>query len=269
MRVAVLGHVEWVEFARVDHVPAPGEIITATETWQEAAGGGAVAAVELARLAGASTFFTALGNDDLGHRARDELEALGVRVEAVFRRDAQRRGFTFVDRAGERTITVIGEKLHPRGSEDLPWADLAGFDAVYVTAGDPDAIRAARAARVLVATARELETLKEACVQLDALVASAGDRSEVYRPGDLEPEPRIVVRTEGVAGGFYEPGRKRWRCAPLSGPVVDTYGAGDSFAAGLTFALGEGRPIDDALAFAARRGAEALTRRGAHGRAGS
>ena len=27
MKVGVVGHVEWVEFAVVDHVPAPGEIL--------------------------------------------------------------------------------------------------------------------------------------------------------------------------------------------------------------------------------------------------
>src|SRR2546423_15695375 len=49
MKVVVVGHVEWVEFARVEHVPAAGEIVHASETWQEAAGGGPVTAGGLAR----------------------------------------------------------------------------------------------------------------------------------------------------------------------------------------------------------------------------
>ena len=69
MRVAVVGHVEWVEFLRVPHVPAAGDIVHATDAWAEPAGGGAVAAVQLAKLAGGATFFTALGDDELGHRA--------------------------------------------------------------------------------------------------------------------------------------------------------------------------------------------------------
>ena len=68
-RVAVVGHVEWIEFARVPHLPAPGEIVHATESWQEAGGGGAVAAVQLAKLAGGRDFFTALADDELGRRA--------------------------------------------------------------------------------------------------------------------------------------------------------------------------------------------------------
>ena len=265
MRVAVLGHVEWIDFVRVERVPTAGEIVTAAETWAEPAGGGAVAAVQLARLAGASTFMTALGDDELGRRAHAGLEALGVDVRAVFREEPQRRAFVYLDTTGERTITVMHEKLRPRRAEPLPWEDLAGFDAVYFCAGAPDALRAARAARILVATARELPTLAEAGVVLDALVASAHDLSERYRHGELDPEPRLVVRTAGAAGGSVEPGGIEWRAAPVPGALVDTYGAGDSFAAGLTYALGAGLALDDALALAARCGAEALTRRGAHG----
>ena len=40
----------------------------------------------------------------------------------------------------------------------------------------------------------------------------------------------------------------------------DAYGAGDSFAAGTTFALGRGDSIEEALALGARCGAEAITR---------
>src|SRR5437763_8255801 len=111
MQVAVVGHVEWVEFARVDHVPAPGEIVHALETWQEPAGGGAVAAVQLARLAGECLFLTALGADELGRRSARELEELGVRVETVWRPEPQRRAFVHIDAVAEPTITVLGERM--------------------------------------------------------------------------------------------------------------------------------------------------------------
>jgi ribokinase len=45
---------------------------------------------------------------------------------------------------------------------------------------------------------------------------------------------------------------------------VDAYGAGDCFAAGLTYSLGRQLPLDDALAFAAHCAAAALTGRGVH-----
>jgi ribokinase len=264
MRVAVVGHVEWIEFARVDHVPAAGEIVHASETWQAAGGGGAVAAVELVRLAGECLFLTALGDDERGHLVETELVEHGVRVAAASRPEPQRRGFVHVDAAGERTITVIGDRLGPRRSDALPWDELAGCDAVYFTAGDADALRAARAARQLVATTRARETLDAAGVALDALVASAKDAGEAYDPGRLDPPPRAVVLTEGAAGGSIVAGgtTTRWHGAPLPGPVSDAYGAGDCFAAGLTYGLATGLPVAEAVAVGAKSGAACMTRRG-------
>jgi ribokinase len=267
MNVAVIGHVEWIEFVRVEHVPAQGEIVHAIETWAEAAGGGAVAAVQLARLAGASTLFTAVGDDELGKRVEPALAEYGVRVHAAVRPESQRRGFTFVDASGERTITVIGERLGPRRSDDLPWDALVSMDAVYFVSGDPAAVRAARKAKVLVATARSLAALQEARVELDALVRSRNDVGETYKPGDLDPPPRIDVATVGQLGGTFtvEGGPSHYQAAAVPGPLQDTYGAGDSFAAGLTYGLGEGLAVDEAIRLAARTGAAALARRGAHG----
>ena len=58
----------------------------------------------------------------------------------------------------------------------------------------------AREARTLVATPRELDTLQRASVELDALVGSGDDDGERYRPGDLDPPPRLVVATAGALG---------------------------------------------------------------------
>jgi len=262
MRVAVVGHVEWVEFARVPAVPLPGEIAHALETWEEPAGGGAVAAVQLARLAGSALFFTALGADDLGRRSRTELGRLGVEVKAIPEAEPTRRAFTYVDENGERTITVLSQKLVPRGGDSrLPWHELRGIDGVFFVSGDAEALHHCRAARILVATSRELPTLKEAGVQLDALVGSGEDEGEVYRPGDLDPPPHVAVTTAGGLGGWLQPGGP-FRPSPLPGPVEDTYGAGDCFAAGLTFALARGDPIEDAVQIAARCGAAVMTGRG-------
>jgi len=265
-RVAVVGHVEWVEFARVDHMPAPGEIVHALETWEEPAGGGAVAAVQLTRLAGECLFLTALGDDELGHRAARELQELGVRVEAVWRHEPQRRAFVHVDAAAERTITVIGQRMGPHGDDALPWEELAEADAVYCTAGDAAALRAARAARQLVATTRANEVLVPARVQLDVLVRSARDPGERYV--ELEPPPKFVAESDGAAGGSLiaaDGTVRRWLAAPLPGPPVDAYGAGDSFAAGLTFGLAEGLAPEDAVTLGARCGAACMTGRGPYG----
>jgi ribokinase len=279
-RVGVVGHVEWVEFAQVPRVPLPGEIVHASEVFSEAAGGGAVAAVQLRRLAGEAAFLTALGTGADAERAAADLrERHRVTVHAGRRPGPQRRTFTFLDDAHERTITVLGERIVPQRADPLPWDALAQFDAIYFTGGDAEAVRAARAARVLVATPRAMGGLVDAGVRLDVLVGSDNDPGEAYVPGTLRPEPRVVVRTRGAHGGFWEAagdagdlrwlpaGRRsgRWQATALPGPKADAYGCGDSFAAGLTYGLGAGMALHDAIELGARCGAAVLCGRGPYG----
>jgi ribokinase len=261
MRLAVVGHVEWVQFVRVERMPEAGGIVHALDRWEEPGGGGAVAAVELARLGATVEFFTALGDDELGRRAHEQLSALGVRMRVQLREEPTRRAFTLVDGEGERTIFVLSEKLLPAG----PLAELDAFAAVDFVSGDVAALRSARAAPVVVAAARELAILREAKTRLDALIGSAEDPADRHEPGELDPPPDLVVTTSGAHGGTLEPGGLAFEAAPLPGPCVDAYGCGDSFAAAFTFALARGSALPEALALAARSGAAALARRGAHG----
>src|SRR4029077_3243446 len=131
------------------------------------------------------------------------------------------------------------------------------------TGGDVAALRAARHSPALVATSRELATLRRAAVQVDVLVGSGEDAAERFESGDLEPEPPIVVTTAGALGGWIRPGGP-FRAAPIPGPVSDAYGCGDCFAGGLTVGLAAGKPVDEAVALGAQCGAMVLTSRGAY-----
>jgi ribokinase len=269
VRVAAVGHTEWIEFVRGDHVPAAGEIVHAHDSFEEPAGGGAVAAVQLARLAGGATFFTALGDDELARRTRARLAELGATVRDAIRGAPTRRGLTFLDSHGERTIITIGERLVPRGHDDLDWGALRQVDGVYLTAADGEALHAARAAGVLVASPRAGRVLHQEGVRLDALVYSDNDEFETAFARALDPTPTLLVATRGAEGGRYETAqgqRGTWASAPLPGPIADTYGAGDSFASALTFALAQGMDPDRALALAARAGAVCLTGHGPYER---
>lgn len=266
MRVAVLGHVEWVEFLRVPAVPKAGEIVQGVPTVTVPAGGGGVAAVQLARWAGSCELFTALGDDPLGHRCEAELRARHVNVHAAYRAEPQRRALTMIDAQRERTIILSGARHVAKRADPLPWDDFAQIDAVYITGGDADAVRAARAARVIVSTSRVLSLLRDAGVVLDALVGSDNDPAEAY-PGDLQPAPRLVVRTNGARGGTFTlaGGSPQQFVAVPTAVTGDTYGAGDTFAAAIAFGLAEGRTAAETIAFAAARAAEVLAFDGPYG----
>jgi ribokinase len=251
VRCAVVGHVEWVDSVLIDHVPGAGEIAHGAEDWSEPAGGGAVAAAQLVKLAGACDFFTALGDDEHGRRAAARFRELEIDADVEWF-GSTRRAFVQVDSHGERTITTVGPKLRRR---ELPPMD--GYDAVFFVSGEPEALRTTRAARFVSATPRELPALLEAGVRLDLLVGSATDPGERYDGG---LDVAVVVKTEGVRGGVAN--GRRYEPASPPGAIVDTYGAGDSFAAALTFALGRGDELEAALAFAARAGAAVITGKG-------
>jgi ribokinase len=268
MRLAVVGHVEWVRFALVDRVPAPGGIAHSIEAWEGAGGGGAVAAVQLANLAGTCLFLSALGADRVAEDVRADLRRRKVELHAATRSEPTRTALTMIDDARERTIVTFGDRLQPADDDPLPWERLEEADGVLFTAGDAETVPLARRARVLVATTRVLDVLAESQVALDAVVGSARDPAERYEPGRLEQRPGLVVRTEGAHGGTWEAAdgrRGRYEAAEPPGPIVDTYGAGDSFQAGFTFGLARGLDVEHALVLAARCGAYAVTGRGPTG----
>ena len=269
MRVVVVGHVEWVTFGSVDHVPRAGEIVNATETWDEPAGGGAVAAVQLAKLAGACDLFTAFGDDDLGEQSERALTAMGLTVNAAIRDASTRRAVTMIDHGNERTIVTLGERLEPQGGDDLPWEQIRGADVAYVTAGDPEAFKAAREARLLVVTSRALESLVASNVIPDVLVGSARDQAEMFEPGSFGPRPTLFVKTSGLAGGTWEQDGEsgRWKSPAITqdddpDTPADAYGAGDSFAAALAYGLAANMPVPAAIKLAARCGAACAYGRG-------
>jgi ribokinase len=269
MRVAVVGHVEWVTFGLVDRVPRAGEIVNTSETWDEPAGGGAVAAVQLAKLAGGCDLFTAVGDDDIGELSERGLTSLGLTVHAAIRDDTTRRAVTLIDHGNERTIVTLGERLEPQGSDPLPWDRLDGADVSYVTAGDPEAFAAARTARLMVVTSRALAQLAASEVIPDVLVGSARDQAEAFDPGAIASPTTLYVRTAGLAGGTWERDGEsgRWKSPSLTldddpDTPADAYGAGDSFAATLAYGLAAGFEIPVAIKLAARAGSACASGRG-------
>ena len=247
-----MGHIEWVEFARVQSLPTPGSIVHASESWAEPAGGGAVIARQMACLAGSCVFFTCLGDDEIGHESARRLTELGLTLEIQDAGRPSRRAWTHVDGSGERTITLLSEKLLPRGP--LPLDD---FDAVFFVSGDAEALRSARGAAFVAGTTREQPTLLEAGVPLDLLVGSLNDAGERL---ESEIDAQTIVLTDGSRGGVAN--GARYQPAVPPGPIADAYGAGDSFSAALCFALGRGDSLDDALDLATTAGAYVITGRG-------
>src|SRR6267378_1239901 len=172
MRVALIGHVEHITLGRVPAVPRAGEIAHLEEPRFFPGGGGRIAATR-------------------------------ARIFAAERQAAHTRDLVMITPDGERTIVVVGEPLHPERADALPWDELSSCDGVYFTAQDPAAIAAARAARILVVTARRRAALIRSGVRADVVLGSALDPREACTLDDFpsQQRPAALVLTEGAAGG--------------------------------------------------------------------
>ena len=229
------------------------------------AGGGGrrtVAAVQFSHLADAVHCFTALGADELGQRAKAELEERGIEVHAAFVEGPSARASRFVDgrvsgrsRRSARSCARVATTL-------VPWHELARCDAVYFCAGDVDALvpRDARAwsSRPRASSARSARRR-----------ARRGRRAAVGRrralpAGDLDPPPRLASPPRahsavGAAGWAVHGGTApETRATPTAPATASRRGS---------HSLSPPGSRHDALAFAARCGAGALAGPGVHAEA--
>jgi len=260
MRVAVVGHIEYVNLGRVPSLPRPGDIVHVEHPVAFPGGGGGVAFFQLLRGGAEVHLFTALGGDDIGARIATELAGTGGHIHAARRGAPHTRADVLVTPDGERTILVVGEPMHPLRDDPLPWDLLASCDAVYFTAQDPAVLQAARAARLVVVTARRRAPLLRSGVCADVVVGSAFDPREAGHLADYPVPPTALVQTEGAAGGWVETaaGVERFPPAPRAPRGGAAYGSGDSFAAALTWYLALGLTPAQAARRAAPHGAAVL-----------
>ncbi|GFH75955.1 MULTISPECIES: PfkB family carbohydrate kinase [Streptomyces diastaticus group] len=242
-------------------------------------GRGARQAVAAARAGAAVSLVGAVGTGAYGERLRAGLVREGVGVE-LLRTVPGPSGTARVaqDRAGSRAVVVPGADAAPTGTHPADAALIGTADVLLLSADTPlpgvaAAARAAggRGVRTVLAPSPVCPPPDELLAATGLLVvdedgaASLSGRAEPYRSVrallELVPEAVVTLGTAGylwaVRGG--EP-------TVVPGPevrVVDAAGADDVFAAALTVAVGEGRPMAPALEWATAAAALSAGRPGA------
>ena len=264
LKLAVIGHIEWVTFLKVDQLPLAGEISHAKDCFEEAAGGAAVAAVQMTRLINEPVdLITSLGKDTYGERCYERLTKLGLNLKVAWREKPTRKGISLISKDGERAITVIGERLQPIASDDLPWSDMKKYDGIFITATDKEGVRLASKAKFVAATPRTGQTtLRNAKVKINALIGSGLDPGEKINYEKLEPKPDLYIATEGKKGGTVYPKKYKYKSIEPSSQEIDSYGCGDCFAGAVTTALSAKLNLDQAINIGSYCGAECSTHYG-------
>ena len=251
LKFAVIGHIEWMNFIKVDQLPKPGLISHSKKFLEYPAGGGSVIAKSLRELTNSEVhFFTSLGNDYYGNQSLNILENMGIKLHVSWSDKPTRKGFSVIDSEGERSITIIGDRLAPSNNDNLDWSILDDMDGIFITAADTEILKKSRVAKTVCTTPRlGLNIINESEIFLDGLIGSNLDPGEVFSLDQIKIQPRFIIKTEGENGGIVFPGG-RYKAFQNKKHMVDSYGCGDSFAAGILYGLSSNWNINESLKLA-------------------
>jgi len=258
--IAVVGHVEHVTLGKVATLPATGDIVHLDDPVVIPGGGGGVTFFQLVRAPAVVHLFTALGNDTAGAEMEERVRATAAEVHIARRAEPHTRDVVLLTPDGERTILVVGQPLHPRHDDPLPWDALTRCDAAYFTAYDPELIRYTRRAGYLMVSARRRDSLIRSEARADIVVGSHRDPREASTLADYPVAPAALVMTDGPRHGTIETasGTQRFAAPPSPSAIASSYGAGDSFAGALLWFALQGLPLVTACERAGHYGAAVL-----------
>ncbi len=286
-KIFVIGSSNTDMVIQLDRIPRPGETILGRQFTTAAGGKGANQAVAAARAGGEVTFVARVGRDVFGDQAIAGFRRDRIQSRFVIRDLKAPSGVAliFVAKDGENSIAVAGganARLSPANVRRVGGAIRAASSVVMQLETPLPTIQAAAeiaakaGVRVILnpAPARKLPDLLLRCVSIltpneteaelltDVVVR---DEASASRAADrlLDRGVGTVILTLGARGAFVAARGQRQLVRGFRVKAVDTTAAGDVFNGALAVALGEGRPLVEAVRFANAAAALSVTRLGA------
>jgi ribokinase len=287
--VFVLGSINQDFVLKVERRPQPGETVTNAELSTHNGGKGANQAAAAALLGASVTFLGRVGDDEFGEPLVQALGEKGIDTSLVERASDASTGAAFITVTpdGENAITVApgaNRSLTPQEVDAASGAIgnarvlVAQMEIPVETVLRAVEVASERGTRALVNLAPTFEVPRGLLERLDPLVVNEHEAafllgSEVEgvdgalsaAPELLSLGPRSAVITIGEAGAVFADGESVEHILAPKVDVVDTTGAGDAFVGALATWLARGASLKEAVAYAVRAGAAAVTREGAQG----
>lgn len=278
--IVVLGSMNMDLVAYVPRAPARGETVTGRAFRTVPGGKGANQAVAAARAGAEVAMIGAVGADDFGARLRANLEHCAVDTDLLRTAEGPSGTAHIVvdDEGGNAIVVVPGANAAVTSLSHGDEALIGTADTLLlqlelplsvVTEGAATARRLGVRTVLTPAPARPLPP--ELLAATDLLVPNEHEAAALTGLTDprsaaqalLRDVPEVVV-TLGAAGSLYA----ARGAEPVTVPAprvraVDTTAAGDTFVGALAVALGEGRPVPEALAWAQTAAALSVQREGA------
>jgi ribokinase len=287
--VFVVGSINQDFVLSVERRPAPGETVTDARLATHNGGKGANQAAAAALLGAGVTFLGRVGDDGFGGPLVRALAEKGVDTNLVEEVPDSSTGTAFITVTpdGENAITVAPGANRGLTVEDVDAASgTIGEAKVLVVQMEipPEVVRravevaAANETRALLNLAPPFEVPQALLEKLDPLVLNEHEAAFLLGEnvegvdGALSAAselsnlgPRSVVVTVGEDGAVFSNGASAEHLTAPNVEVVDTTGAGDAFVGALAARLADDAPLEDAVAYAVRAGAAAVTKEGAQG----
>ena len=288
-RVFVVGSINQDFVLSVERRPEPGETVTDAQLSKGNGGKGANQAAAAALLGADVTILGRVGDDGFGEPLVEALAAKGVDTGLIEASPDSSTGTAFITVTpdGENAITVAPGANRSLTADDVNGAsDSIGEAGVLVAQMEvpPEVVlravevAAERGTRALVNLAPPTEVPRGFLAKLDPLVVNEheaafllGERVEGV-DGALSAAPELLalgpgsaVITLGRDGAVFSDGESTHHIPSPEVDVVDTTGAGDAFVGALAAMLALEASLEDAVAYAVRAGAAAVTNEGAQG----
>jgi ribokinase len=287
--VFVLGSINQDFVLKVERRPNPGETVTGADLSKGIGGKGANQAAAAALLGASVTFLGRVGDDGFGEPLLQALGEKGIDTRLVGRTSGESTGAAFITVTpdGENAITVAPGANRSLTPEDADAASeaigkarvlVAQMEIPVETVLRAVEVAAERGTRAVVNLAPVLEAPRELLEELDPLVVNEHEAAFLLGGGiegveaalSAAPEllslgPRSAVITVGAAGAAFADGQGSGHVPAPDVDVVDTTGAGDAFVGALVTRLARGSSLEEAVAYAVRAGAAAVTKEGAQG----
>ncbi len=287
--VFVLGSINQDFVLKVERRPSPGETVTNAELSTGSGGKGANQAAAAARLGASVAMLGCVGDDEFGGPLVDALGEKGIDTSLIERAEGVATGAAFITVTpdGENAITVAPGANRILTPEDVDAAaDAIGEAAVVVAQMEipPETVlRAVEVAsesgtRALVNLAPTFDVPRELLERLDPLIVNEHEAAFLLdrkvegveaalsaAPELLSLGPKSAVITVGEAGAVFAQGDDTDHLPAPKVEVVDTTGAGDAFVGALAARLARETSLAEAVAYAVRAGAAAVTKAGAQG----
>lgn len=283
----VLGSMNMDLVTRVRQFPRPGETLMGSSFQTYPGGKGANQAVALARLGAAVSFVAARGNDVLGAQYEQVLIREGIARDSVAVVDGVSTGTAtiVVNAAGENFVLVVpgaNASVTPEFVQNR-LATLDGSSILLMQLEIPleSVIRGAQlarqaGARVILDPAPARDLPDELLQTVDILTPNeteaqlltgvdTRDTAGIRRAGETllaRGAGRVIIKA-GDRGAFVCGPQGFTQVPAFAVRAVDTVAAGDSFNAGLAYALAEGVEPAEAVRFANAVAGLSTTKEGA------